>query len=35
MSAILYEPPVVGLIGLGHLGSALLEGIFTYTLPHD
>ena len=33
MSAILYEPPVVGLIGLGHLGSALLEGIFTYT-PH-
>ncbi len=33
MSAILYEPPVVGVIGLGHLGRALLEGIFTYT-PH-
>ena len=33
MSAILYEPPVVGLIGLGHLGNALLEGIFNHT-PH-
>lgn len=31
MCAILYEPPLIGLIGLGHLGQALLEGIFSYT----
>ena len=31
MSVVLYEPPVVGIIGLGHLGRALLEGIVTHT----
>jgi len=31
MSSILYEPPPFGIIGVGHLGRALLEGVIGYT----
>ena len=34
MSAVIYESPKIGIIGLGHFGKALAEGILSHTYSH-